>query len=220
MGKTSIVQRFLQGTFPKSYKQTVEDLHCRDYDINGSVIKVDILDTAGDLVFPAMRRLSISTAHAFILVFAIDKESTFEEVKAIWEQIKEQRSNYQELPCVIVGNKCDKEEYREVPMHTGQAWAASENMESAYMEVSAAQDKNILSIFQKLLEQANIPELRKVEPILKRRLSGNSSHYQSRDRLRVQEEGRLGRSRSLIRRSNKPKVKQTGDPSRNDCVIS
>jgi len=222
VGKTSIIQRFLNGTCPIHYKPTVEDLHCRDYEITGSVVKVDILDTAGDLVFPAMRRLSISTGHAFLLVFAIDNSNSFEEIKILWEQIKEQREKYQDMPCVVVGNKCDRESERQVEMEDALDWARAEGMESAYMEVSAKEDRNILYIFQKLLEMANIPEVRKLEPILKRRLSANSANLGgARQRLRAQEgEGRLSRSRSLMRRSNKPKVKHTGDPSRNDCVIS
>jgi len=67
--------------------------------------QVDILDTAGNLEFPAMRRLSISTAHAFLLVFAVDNRQSFDEVCQLWEQIGEQRPNRDEIPCVIAANK-------------------------------------------------------------------------------------------------------------------
>ena len=222
VGKSCIVNRFLFGSFTDAYKQTVEDLHCRDYDINGSIVKVDILDTAGNLVFPAMRRLSITNAHAFMLVYAIENRSSFMEVQDLWEQVKELRTNYQDIPCVIVANKLDLEPRRKVSSEDGRAWARSEGMESAYMEVSAKEDCGIPQLFQKLLEQANLPDIRKLEPILKRRLSANSANLgHARERLRQQEEGKgLSRSRSLMRRSNKPKVKHTGDPSRNDCCIS
>ena len=66
---------------------------------------MDILDTAGNLEFPAMRRLSISTAHAFLLVFAVDSKESFDEVCQLWEQIGEQRPNRDEIPCVIAANK-------------------------------------------------------------------------------------------------------------------
>jgi small GTP-binding protein len=105
VGKSSIIRRLLKDDFVEGYRPTVEDLHCRDYDVGGSTIKVDILDTAGNLEFPAMRRLSISTAHAFLLVYAIDDRESFNEVCQLWEQIREQRSGYQELPCVVAGNK-------------------------------------------------------------------------------------------------------------------
>jgi len=66
---------------------------------------VDILDTAGNLEFPAMRRLSISTAHAFLLVFAVDNRQSFDEVCQLWQQIGDQRPNRDEIPCVIAANK-------------------------------------------------------------------------------------------------------------------
>ncbi len=220
VGKTAIVSRFLRQTFPETYKATVEDLHCRDYDINGTQVKVDILDTAGNLAFPAMRRLSITTAHAFILVYSIDDLPSFQEIRTIWEQIKEQRANFQDLPCVIVGNKSDLETARQVELADAQAWAASEGMESSLLEISAKDNTDVINIFQKLLDQAKIPNIRLLEPILKRRLSAKDNHMNpQRQKLKEQEE-RLSRSRSLIRRSSKPKVKHTGDPNRNDCVIS
>jgi len=127
VGKSSIIRRLLKDDYVDLYKPTVEDLHCRDYFVtvtwlfsvtttciqmhcrdyvvSGSTIKVDILDTAGNLEFPAMRRLSISTAHAFLLVYSIDDLDSFQEVRQLWQQIREQRTGYQELPCVVAGNK-------------------------------------------------------------------------------------------------------------------
>ena len=56
VGKSSIVKRFLKGTFDINYVATVEDLYSQDFDIGNTTLKVDILDTAGDAQFPAMRR--------------------------------------------------------------------------------------------------------------------------------------------------------------------
>lgn len=58
-------------------------------------LQVDILDTSGDMQFPAMRRLSIATAHAFMLVYASTSASSFECVKQCFEEIREQRADYQ-----------------------------------------------------------------------------------------------------------------------------
>jgi len=56
VGKSAVVKRFLFGTFDGRYAATVEDLFSRDFDLAGAQLKVDILDTAGDAQFPAMRR--------------------------------------------------------------------------------------------------------------------------------------------------------------------
>lgn len=59
------------------------------------MIQVDILDTSGDMQFPAMRRLSIATAHAFLLVYTVTSAPSFIEVKQCFEEIKEQRADFQ-----------------------------------------------------------------------------------------------------------------------------
>ena len=56
VGKSAIIKRFLFGTFDGQHIPTVEDLFSRDFELGGNTLKVDILDTAGDAQFPAMRR--------------------------------------------------------------------------------------------------------------------------------------------------------------------
>ena len=114
VGKSSIVQRFLYNKYTDKYKSTVEDLYNRDYDLGHFTLKVDILDTAGDFQFPAMRRLSIAKAHAFLLVYSISQSQSFETVRQCVEEIKEQRQDYEDIPIVIVGNKMDLEVERQV----------------------------------------------------------------------------------------------------------
>lgn len=45
--------------------------------------------------FPAMRRLSIATAHAFMLVYATTSAPSFQCVKQCFEEIREQRADFQ-----------------------------------------------------------------------------------------------------------------------------
>jgi GTPase SAR1 family protein len=82
-------------------------LYNQEYDFGPVTLKVDIMDTAGDLQFPAMRRLSIATAHAFLITYAVDNRSTFELVKGLFEEIREQRADFEEIPIVVSGNKID-----------------------------------------------------------------------------------------------------------------
>lgn len=58
-------------------------------------IQVDILDTSGDMQFPAMRRLSLATANAFLIVFATTSAPSFGCVKQCFEEIREQRADFQ-----------------------------------------------------------------------------------------------------------------------------
>lgn len=230
-GKTSIIQRFLNSKFLSAYRPTVEDLHCRNFNVRGTPIKVDILDTAGNLAFPAMRRLSISTAHGFLLVFAVDDRDSFDEVKQLWEQIREQRSNYQDLPCVVAANKCDLAASRLIAMEEPLDWSRSQGIEKALLEVSAKNNESIATIFRTLLQQAtaggstvsSAGDGVEEESSLKRHCSANAARLNPHMlRLREKEEVGLSRSRSLMRRAKKPKIKDRSVspyPTDNDCVI-
>ena len=227
VGKSSILKRFLFNQFSEEYHETVEDLYCKDYVAHGAEIKVDFLDTAGNLEFPAMRRLSISTAHAFVLVYSITNEETYKEVKRLWEQIKEVRSNYEDIPCVIVGNKLDQEDNRQVEKFDALNWVYTDNNCAAFVEVSAKSDECIVDVFKLLMEKAKNPRARVNDPFLPRKLSEHSldSDLSSTDKNGAtdvsQNASKFGRSRSLRRRGSKPKMRKTARVSRHhDCVIS
>ncbi|ESO06619.1 hypothetical protein HELRODRAFT_124648, partial [Helobdella robusta] len=150
VGKTCLLQCLLNNKFIEAYRPTVEDLHCKTFVYNGGVISVDILDTAGNLEFPAMRRLSISTAQAFLLVFVLGNKESFEEVKNLWNQIQEQKSNINDLPRVIAANKCDlaTESYRLIAMEEPLEWARQYGLSDALVEVSAKTGENVKTLFR------------------------------------------------------------------------
>lgn len=88
VGKSSIISQFLYDKFLSRYRETVEELHRGEYELpDGASLTLDILDTSGAYQFPAMRALSISTAGAFILVYAVDNEETWNEVVRLREQV-------------------------------------------------------------------------------------------------------------------------------------
>ncbi|KAL1473801.1 hypothetical protein MTO96_021797 [Rhipicephalus appendiculatus] len=110
VGKSSLIQQFLYGRVPKQHNATVEELHRRDYGAaNGGRhrLTLELLDTSGSYQFPAMRQLAITTAQAFILVYAIDDMESFEEVRRLRSEIQEARAELGKgmPPVVIVGNK-------------------------------------------------------------------------------------------------------------------
>jgi len=155
VGKTCIITRFLYENFTKDHKKTIEDLHRGEYEINGNPFTLDILDTAGAYPFPAMRKLSITHGDAFVLVYSVENETSFEEVKSLRDQIIEQK-NDEYVPIVIVGNKSDIEtKKRAIPKETAET-TVSMDWGNGYVEASAKDNTNILDIFQELLTQAKI----------------------------------------------------------------
>lgn len=224
VGKTSILKRFLFDTFSDTYKETIEDLFSKEYDINGTHLKVDFLDTAGNIAFPAMRRLCIVNAHAFVLVYSITSEETFAEVKQLWEQIKEVRESYHEIPVVIVGNFLDEEHMRKIERFDALNWAYNEDLGEGFIEVSAKNGTAVTDIFKILLEQAKTPRSRHEDRFTLRRMSVHSlecceKEKPSPNELHVEDRTRFSRSRSLIRRGSKPRMKRSSK-TKDDCCIS
>ncbi|CAI6361481.1 unnamed protein product [Macrosiphum euphorbiae] len=153
VGKTSIIKQFLYDQFPDRYKETIEELHRGDYELpDGARLTLDILDTSGAYQFPAMRELSISTADAFLLVFCVDREDTWDQVKHFKEQIIERRGP--KIPIVIVGNKCELTG-RFLPVEITEA-ISKYDWECGYMECSAKENRNIVQVFKELLTQAKV----------------------------------------------------------------
>ncbi|XP_046993598.1 GTP-binding protein Di-Ras1 [Schistocerca americana] len=159
VGKSAIVKRFLFNTFTDKYRSTVEDLFSREYDLGPVSLKVDILDTAGDMQFPAMRRLSIATAHAFLLVYAVTSSASFATVKRCLQEVREQRPDFQEIPIVVAGNKLDlAATHREVAIEDVSEWLFCElpKLRAKVLECSARDDYNVRDVFRTLLTLSRI----------------------------------------------------------------
>ncbi|GAB0096998.1 ras-related protein Rap-2b-like [Sergentomyia squamirostris] len=155
VGKSSIISQFLYDKYLARYRQTVEELHRGEYELpDGAALTLDILDTSGAYQFPAMRALSISTGGAFILVFAVDEEESWNEVERLREQIIEARGY--RVPIVIVANKADiRFPERKLPREMTET-IASVDWECGYVEASAKDNTGIVDVFKELLAQAKI----------------------------------------------------------------
>ncbi|XP_017778464.1 PREDICTED: GTP-binding protein Di-Ras2 [Nicrophorus vespilloides] len=151
VGKSSLVLRFVKGTFRESYIPTIEDTYRQVISCNKNICTLQITDTTGSHQFPAMQRLSISKGHAFILVYSVSSRQSLEELRPIWEVIKEVKGpDLTPIPIMLVGNKCDESaELREVSTSEGQSQA--QNWGVSFMETSAKTNHNVKLLFQELL---------------------------------------------------------------------
>lgn len=112
--------------------------------------------------FPGMRNVSLSSADAFIIVFALDDYSTWEEASRLRDMIHEARDcaeesagqQQQPAPIVVVGNKCEVEKHDgDILKETPEATVVFD-WENGYVESSAKERRNINKIFKELLVQA------------------------------------------------------------------
>ncbi|KAE8633358.1 hypothetical protein XENTR_v10001860 [Xenopus tropicalis] len=149
VGKSSLVLRFVKGTFRESYIPTIEDTYRQVISCDKSICTLQITDTTGSHQFPAMQRLSISKGHAFILVYSITSRQSLEELKPIYEQICQIKGDVESIPIMLVGNKSDESQNRELDSSEGEAMA--KKWKCAFMETSAKMNHNVKELFQELL---------------------------------------------------------------------
>lgn len=81
--------------------------------IDDEVALLDVLDTAGQEEYSAMREQYMRTGEGFLLVYSITSKQSFDEITTFQQQIlRVKDKDY--FPMVVVGNKCDLESEREV----------------------------------------------------------------------------------------------------------
>jgi len=92
--------------------------------IDKSVALLDILDTAGQEEYSAMREQYMRTGEGFLLVYSVTSRDSFENLKKFFSLILRVKDSNQ-FPMIIVGNKCDLADSRQVSTQEGKDLAKS-----------------------------------------------------------------------------------------------
>jgi len=144
VGKSCLTIQYIQSHFVDEYDPTIEDSYRKQSVIDDEVALLDVLDTAGQEEYSAMREQYMRTGEGFLLVYSITSRQSFEEIQQFQQQIlRVKDKDY--FPIIIVGNKCDLEHEREVTTAEGEALAQS--MSCKFIETSAKTRKNVENAF-------------------------------------------------------------------------
>lgn len=152
VGKSALTVQFVQGIFVEKYDPTIEDSYRKVVEVDGNQCMLEILDTAGTEQFTAMRDLYMKNGQGFLLVYSITAQSTFNDLQDLREQILRVKDT-DDVPMILVGNKCDLEDERVVGKDQGQNLARQFNC--AFLETSAKSKINVNEIFYDLVRQIN-----------------------------------------------------------------
>ena len=102
-----------QSYFVTDYDPTIEDSYQKQCVIDGTVAKLDILDTAGQEEFSAMREQYMRSGEGFLLVFSLSDRRSFEDAARFHKEILRVKDR-DEFPVMLVGNKADLDSQRVV----------------------------------------------------------------------------------------------------------
>ena len=100
---------------------------------NGKLVKLQIWDTAGQEKFHSITKSFYKGANGIILIYSVIDNNSLNNVKKWMESIKAQVP--EDVAVILVGNKKDDEEMRQVTLEEGEDMA--ENYQLPFFECSA-----------------------------------------------------------------------------------
>ncbi|RPB27226.1 ras protein [Terfezia boudieri ATCC MYA-4762] len=150
VGKSCLTIQLIQSHFVDEYDPTIEDSYRKQCVIDDEVALLDVLDTAGQEEYSAMREQYMRTGEGFLLVYSITSRTSFDEIPTFQQQIlRVKDKDY--FPVIVVGNKCDLEVERAVSQQEGRELAQHFNCK--FIETSAKSRINVDEAFYNLVRE-------------------------------------------------------------------
>lgn len=137
--------------------------------VDDEVALLDVLDTAGQEEYSAMREQYMRTGEGFLLVYSITSRESFEEIRTFQQQILRVKDK-DSFPMVVVGNKLDLAHERKVsvegktgplslstwPLHSlltmiAEGKALADEFKCRFLETSAKTNTNVEQAFYEVV---------------------------------------------------------------------
>ncbi|XP_031369260.1 ras-related protein Ral-a [Apis dorsata] len=150
VGKSALTLQFMYDEFVEDYEPTKADSYRKKVVLDAEEVQIDILDTAGQEDYAAIRDNYFRSGEGFLCVFSITEDDSFQATQEFREQILRVK-NDENIPFLLVGNKSDLQEKRKVGLNEAQARA--EQWGVPYVETSAKTKENIDKVFFDLMRE-------------------------------------------------------------------
>ncbi|KAI0346596.1 ras protein [Trametopsis cervina] len=150
VGKSCLTIQFIQSQFVGEYDPTIEDSYRKQVVIDDEVALLDVLDTAGQEEYIAMREQYMRGGEGFLLVYSITSRDSFKEIRTFHQQILQVKDSSL-FPAIIIGNKCDLEFERQVWQNEGRDLA--QRLGCSFVETSAKERINVDEAFVGLVRE-------------------------------------------------------------------
>jgi small GTP-binding protein len=151
VGKTALIKRITGNVFEDSQLTTIgKESYVYQTKLHDNDLKIKIWDTAGQERFKSMSVNVIKNVEGLILTYSIINRESFQNMDS-WLQKLNDASDLSKKPVIIVGNKIDLEEKRQVTTEEGEEFAKNHGYN--FFEVSAKTGKNVKEAFYDIFEQ-------------------------------------------------------------------
>jgi Ras-related protein Rab-6A len=149
VGKTSIITRFMYDTFDTTYQATIGiDFLSKTMYLDDRTVRLQLWDTAGQERFRSLIPSYIRDSSVAVVVYDITNKASFSNCDKWIEDVRAERGS--EVVVMLVGNKTDLNDKRQVTTEEGEAKAKKLNV--LFIETSAKSNHNIKQMFRKLAE--------------------------------------------------------------------
>ena len=150
VGKSTTTMQYIENKFVEDFDPTVEDVYRKQVLIDDEVCVLSIFDTPGGNEYESVRDNYNSQGHGFIFMFSLTSKDSFENILEYYNQVRKlKKDNFAKL---LIGNKCDLDQEREILTFESEALANSWNC--GYMETSARENINIEELFCESVREA------------------------------------------------------------------
>ncbi|KAF4801461.1 Ras-related protein Ral-A [Turdus rufiventris] len=140
VGKSALTLQFMYDEFVEDYEPTKADSYRKKVVLDGEEVQIDILDTAGQEDYAAIRDNYFRSGEGFLCVFSITELESFAATADFREQILRVKED-ENVPFLLVGNKSDLEDKRQVSVEEAKNRADQWNVN--YVETSAKTRANV-----------------------------------------------------------------------------
>ncbi|PSC70713.1 ras-related RIC2 [Micractinium conductrix] len=147
VGKTNCLSRFCRNEFQTNSKPTIGvEFATKQLTIDGDLVKCQIWDTAGQERYRAITNAYYRGAVGALLVYDVTRQKTFESIPRWLSELREHASA--DMVVMLVGNKTDLKDQREVAVEAGQEIAQREGL--LFIETSALEGSNVDEAFSRV----------------------------------------------------------------------
>ena len=150
VGKTSLIRRYTNNIFNSTHLETIGiEFYNREERINDQIIQIKIWDTAGQEIFHSLTKNFYRKADGIIIVYDITNRESFEKVQDWIKSVYDNSDTYKEIQMILVGNKIDLEENREVTKEEGIK--LGKYYEIDFFETSAKNEEGVRDFMIKII---------------------------------------------------------------------